>query len=795
MSLAARAARSAAALRSVLDRRVVGQQPLKDALVLSLVSREHLYVEGPPGIGKTALAEAAVNATGKSAFFAQLHRDTRLSELIGDAVIKREMDAGGEVIRSDVRAGALLTAEVAVLDDISRAPGEALNVLLRLLNERKYHSKPIPLWSAVATGNPTSAEFYNEPLDPATLDRFALQLRTEGLVGGGEWEDAASVMDRFGDSPFCTWQGDEGSSVDHAAADEEAAGTIDLELLHEALLHVPLTEPVRDALLAFLTKLRQRHALDHSNSLLTDRTFLTRAPKIIRAAAVVAGREQAHPDDLHVLRLLTTFRVPEEVQNDGIDSLIEEVADEARQRLQQEQDKMLGGGGGSGGNGSGGGNGDGGPPPPDGGGKQAPSPPPEQQTSGKEHNATPRQREPPQQTSRQQREDELQRANAAAAAEQDEGGRNSAIPQMLARLLRLIAPPEREKKVEINVDAASVRGLLTLIDVLKGQFERHLAVTRVTHTDGVPRGWRRLRGLESFSEDADPIHAAEWMRNTPAELPDAVRRAKPQRGGALAICRDVSTSMHGINAKYASSLALRVIELAERRRMRVAVLEYSDEVHALRTGGKCKNANGNGEDDDINGTSESKEGGGNGVKEGGQFFTTDYTALRAFARRLECGGLTDYEAPIKLTLDEFAADRRLRSPYVPKHVLFITDGHPTKGDRRCVEARKRMRRAGVQLHTLFVEPEPEAEYPPLLAALADDSMGVRMRASVVDANAGVIEVSVASPSTQVKGGGGTYGARFENARRRGLTGVDDLSGFGAYPSLKKLAKGMNFQGF
>ena len=40
--------------------------------------------------------------------------------------------------------------------------------------------------------------------------------------------------------------------------------------------------------------------------------------------------------------------------------------------------------------------------------------------------------------------------------------------------------------------------------------------------------------------------------------------------------------MHGINAKYASSLALRVIELAERRRMRVAVLEYSDEVNAMR---------------------------------------------------------------------------------------------------------------------------------------------------------------------------------------------------------------------
>ena len=52
-SLATRAARSATALMNVLNRRVVGQTELKQALVLSLVSREHLYVEGPPGIGKT----------------------------------------------------------------------------------------------------------------------------------------------------------------------------------------------------------------------------------------------------------------------------------------------------------------------------------------------------------------------------------------------------------------------------------------------------------------------------------------------------------------------------------------------------------------------------------------------------------------------------------------------------------------------------------------------------------------------------------------------------------------------
>ena len=138
-------------LRDQLDAAVIGQKPLKECLVLALIAKEHVYVEGPPGAAKTLLAETASATAGLSAFFCQLHRDTRLSELVGDAVIRREQRPTGELIRSEVEAGGLLTAEVAVLDDISRAPGEALNVLLRLLNERRWHAKPIPLLTAIAT--------------------------------------------------------------------------------------------------------------------------------------------------------------------------------------------------------------------------------------------------------------------------------------------------------------------------------------------------------------------------------------------------------------------------------------------------------------------------------------------------------------------------------------------------------------------------------------------------------------------------------------------------------------------
>jgi len=34
-------------------------------------------------------------------------------------------------------------------------------VILRLLNERKFHAKPIALLEAVATGNPTNADCFN----------------------------------------------------------------------------------------------------------------------------------------------------------------------------------------------------------------------------------------------------------------------------------------------------------------------------------------------------------------------------------------------------------------------------------------------------------------------------------------------------------------------------------------------------------------------------------------------------------------------------------------------------------
>ena len=113
------------ALRTFLDLRVVGHEDTKECLLLGLVAREHVFIQGEPGTAKTHVAELCADATGLDHFCVQFHRDTRLQDLIGDAVIIREPNVGasGEVVRQGVLRGGLLTADIAVLDDITRWVG------------------------------------------------------------------------------------------------------------------------------------------------------------------------------------------------------------------------------------------------------------------------------------------------------------------------------------------------------------------------------------------------------------------------------------------------------------------------------------------------------------------------------------------------------------------------------------------------------------------------------------------------------------------------------------------------
>ena len=79
-------------------------------------------------------------------------------------------------------------------------------------------------------------------------------------------------------------------------------------------------------LLELLGRLTETHGCTDKNSLLTDpdRTFLVKAPRIMQAKALLAGRTRVAAEDLRVLAMLTTFRVPPHVHSD-MNEIIDEV--------------------------------------------------------------------------------------------------------------------------------------------------------------------------------------------------------------------------------------------------------------------------------------------------------------------------------------------------------------------------------------------------------------------------------------------------------------------------------------
>ena len=288
------------ALKEEMDKLVVGHEEVKIALLLGVIAREHIYVEGPPGTAKTMLAEIISGAAQLKFFFYQLHRDTRLSELLGDLVISKEQTDTGEVIKQRVVKGGILTAEICLLDDISRAPGESLNVLLRILNERKFFDENIPLLTAIATSNPTADEYYNEPLDPANLDRFVLQINSQGLSYGKKWDEAKEVIKLYTERP----------------AEYQVPPRVSKEVFddyYQKLGSVGIPEEVQEALANFVATLIEDYGCDESNSMISDRTFFVKSLKIMRSHALLHDREVCTLEDLNALKYMTAFRIPEEV--------------------------------------------------------------------------------------------------------------------------------------------------------------------------------------------------------------------------------------------------------------------------------------------------------------------------------------------------------------------------------------------------------------------------------------------------------------------------------------------------
>ncbi len=661
-------------LRGQMDRLVVGHEDVKTSLLLGVIAREHIYIEGPPGTAKTMLAEIISKAAHLNFFFYQLHRDTRLSELIGDLIISKEIDqnGGGELIKQKIMKGGILVSQICLLDDISRAPGESLNVLLRILNERKFGHESIPLLTAIATSNPTADEYYNEPLDPANLDRFVLQIKSRGLSYGKRWNDAREVIKLYSDNP----------------TELDVPETVNAEVFDEYFKKISTVEfprEVQDGLIKFTTTLIEGFGLDETNSLITDRTFFVKSIKIIKAHALLHNRDGCILEDLNALKYMMAFRVPEEVfsQLDDIleDSIDKKKTDDDRQNLldppDSEYEDNMGGGN-----------------------KEKYSPEGEQKQNPQDTDDARQnffealkqlkdsismektQMQPP---SGQEEEDDFM-GRVSESDDEHEGERSSLSDKVYGSKSKRAGEDDdtpfggkKNREVAENVKI--------IMKALKGSIQRNTA-HKAAHPGGLPRKWKRMRNFDEL-EDIDPFEATIWSENTTPTLPRVLLREREMLGGEIAILRDISTSMMGVYSEWSSSVVRGVLELARAKRMKVGYIEFNHRSYKYKKNGK--------------------------------FFTRDYPWIRERASRTECSGNTNYEDALKDALGEFKV-RGLRN----KHILFITDGIPTSGDCDVVNERVRSKKLGVCIHSIFIGSK---NYPKILEQISSESRGTQFIAS------------------------------------------------------------------
>ena len=296
-------------LRAALDAVVHGQDDAKTALVLALVAREHAYLEGPPGCGKSSLARALARASGARAAELAFHRDASAAELVGDVRLRREARGAGERISLEHAPGPSAEAEVLVLDDVSRAPGEALGALLPWLGERRLAGRVVPLETAVATSGPPDLESYADPLEPTQLDRFALQVRLHGLLGARRFAAARALLD-----------------LEPLAAAPIALDTEMRHSLQRRAARLEFEPAARAALLRAVERLAR--AAGAETALLSDRAFARAAPAVLRAHALWRGAPRVQAEDVRALRFMLARRVPEALEPE-LGALLEEALAEA----------------------------------------------------------------------------------------------------------------------------------------------------------------------------------------------------------------------------------------------------------------------------------------------------------------------------------------------------------------------------------------------------------------------------------------------------------------------------------
>ncbi|MQY20864.1 AAA family ATPase [Nocardia macrotermitis] len=177
-----------------VKRVIVGQDRLVERLLVGVLARGHVLLEGVPGIAKTLAVETFAKVVGGSFSRVQFTPDLVPTDLVGTRIYRQGRE------EFDTELGPVV-ANFVLADEINRAPAKVQSALLEVMAERhvsiggKTYPMPDP-FLVMATQNPIESEGVY-PLPEAQRDRFLFKV----IVDYPSVEEEREIIYRMGVTP------------------------------------------------------------------------------------------------------------------------------------------------------------------------------------------------------------------------------------------------------------------------------------------------------------------------------------------------------------------------------------------------------------------------------------------------------------------------------------------------------------------------------------------------------------------------------------------------------------------
>ena len=271
-----------ARLRAEVAKAVIGQEAVVTGLVIALLCRGHVLLEGVPGVAKTLLVSALSKSVDLQFARVQFTIDLLPSDILGSEVLDQRTND------FKVRKGPIFT-NLLLADEINRTPPKTQASLLEVMEERQVSVEGTPRrlpdpFIVIATQNPVEYEG-TYPLPEAQLDRFLLKINVPLPTRDEELGVLRAHHHGFDPRDL------------RAAGVQPVASGADLAAGRAAAGRVSVTDPV----LAYVVDLCRATRVSPSLELGASPRGATALLAAAKAWAWLTGRDYVTPDDIKAL--------------------------------------------------------------------------------------------------------------------------------------------------------------------------------------------------------------------------------------------------------------------------------------------------------------------------------------------------------------------------------------------------------------------------------------------------------------------------------------------------------------